>query len=86
MKDEMVALDENGTLDLEPHSGGKKMVSCKWAYTVELNPDSPLAWLKARLVSKGYDNTYGVDYHETLSHVAKTTSVRILISLAATYH
>ena len=42
--------------------------------------------MKARLVAKGYAQTYGVDYSGTFSHVAKMTSVRLFISLAATYN
>ncbi|EOX92755.1 Cysteine-rich RLK (RECEPTOR-like protein kinase) 8 [Theobroma cacao] len=34
---------------------------------------------------KGYAQTYGVDYSDTYSPVAKLTSVRLFISMAATY-
>jgi hypothetical protein len=34
-------------------------------------------------MAKGYTQTYGIDYQETLSHVAKLSTVRVILSLAA---
>ena len=53
---------------------------------VKVNPDGSVAGLKAQLVAKGYAQTYGVDYSDTLSPVAKMIYVRLFISLASTYH
>lgn len=39
--------------------------------------------LKARLVAKGYTQTNGIDNDQTFSHVAKISSIRVLISIAA---
>ena len=37
-------------------------------------------------MAKGYAQTYGVDYFDTFSPVAKMTSIRVFISLAATHN
>ncbi|KAJ9567028.1 hypothetical protein OSB04_002994 [Centaurea solstitialis] len=42
--------------------------------------------LKAQLVAKGYSQAYDIDYDETFSPVAKMSSVRICIALAAIHH
>jgi len=69
-----------------PLPNGKKAVGCRWVYTVKLNSDGSLAHSKARLVSKGYSQMYKIDFQDTLSLVPKITFVRLLISLATTYH
>ena len=81
----MQALDDNGTWDLVSLPTGKKAISCHWVFAVKFNPDESIARLKSQLVAKGYAQTYGVDYANTFSPVAKLTSVCLFISLAAFY-
>ena len=83
--DEMQALYDNGTWDLMPLPTGKNAIGCCWVFTVKFNSDGSVARLKARLVAKGYAHTYGVDYSDTFSPVAKLIFVCLFISLTASY-
>ena len=86
MIEEMDVLTDNGTWDLVCLPVGKKAISCCWVFTVKVNPNGSIAWLKTRLFAKWYGQIYGVDYPDTFSFVAKMTSVWLFISMAATYN
>ena len=65
---------------------GKKAISCRWVFTMKVNPDGSIARLKARLVAKEYAHTYGMDYSDTFSPVDKMAFVQLFVYLAATYN
>jgi len=53
--------------------------------TIENKVDETIERYKASLVTKGYSQTYGIDYHETFSPIAKMNVVSILLSLVANH-
>jgi hypothetical protein len=66
MLEEMATLEKNKTWELVSLPKEKKPVKCKWVYTVKQDPNGKIERYKAGLVAKGYSQTYGIDYDETL--------------------
>jgi hypothetical protein len=60
------------------------VIGCKWLYKIKHNAYGFVNIYKTRLVAKGYAQTYGIDYEETYSLVAKMTIVRTIIVMATT--
>ena len=83
MEKELKALNDNQTCDLVPSPNEVKAISCKWVYKVNTRPDGSVERYKARLVARSFSQQHGLDYEETFSLVAKITTVRVLLVLAA---
>ncbi|KAJ6944960.1 hypothetical protein NC651_000098 [Populus alba x Populus x berolinensis] len=83
MKAELQALEANHTWDIISCPLYVKPIGSKWVYTVKLKSDGSLDRYKARLVALGNKQEYGFDYEETFTPVAKMTTVRTILAIAA---
>ena len=80
MQVELHALQMNNTWTLTTH---KTAIGCRWVYKIKYKADGSIKQYKARLVTKGYMQMEGLDFLDTFSPVAKLTTVRFLLALAA---
>ena len=81
IEEEMRALEKNRTWETTGLPKGKKTVGCKWIFIIKYNSNGTLEWYKARLVTKGFTQTFGIYYLETFAPMAKLNIVRVLLSM-----
>ena len=83
MHDEIRALEENGTWSLVPLPPGKRALGSQWVYRTKYKSNGDVERLKSRLVVLGNHQEAGIDYNETFAPVAKMTTVRAFLAIAA---
>lgn len=84
MIEEIEALKKNDTWELITLPRGKRTVGCRWVYTLKHKADGSIE--RARIVAKGFTQTYSINYLETFAPVAKLNSlnsIRVILSVAA---
>ena len=83
MQDEMDSLHENHTYELTGLPKGKRVLRNKWVYKLKPRDTGNPPRYKARIVVKGFQHKKGLDFDEIFAPVVKMTSIRMVLSIAA---
>ena len=83
MDREMKTLEDAGTWETVLRPAGRNIVGSKWVFRLKRKSDGSVDKYKARLVARGFTQVYGTDYFETYSPVAKLSTFRTILALAA---
>ena len=86
LNNEIESIMHNHTWEIVDLPHGAKTISCKWIFKKKLKSDGSIEKYKARLVSKGFKQKTGVDYFDIFSHVARISSIRVLIALTSVHN
>lgn len=61
----------------------KKVLTSRWVFKTKKTPEGAIIKRKARLVARGFEQRFGIDYTETFASVAKGTTLKLLLAMAA---
>eukprot|EP00253_Pinus_taeda_P033695 PITA_33695 len=85
MVDEMASLHKNEAWDLVELPAGRKPIGNKWVFKKKTNPKGKAEKYQAWLLAKGYCQVSGIDFGDIFSPVAKVASIRLILSVVATF-
>jgi hypothetical protein len=83
INDEMDSIIGNDTWILTDLPRGCKPLGCKWIFKRKMKIDGSVERYKARLVIQGFRQKKDIDYFDTYAPVARISTIRLLIALAA---
>jgi hypothetical protein len=84
MVDEINSLLKMGTWQLRKRPPGARVLGSRWHLKKKRGSDGKVVRYKARLVAQGFSQRPGIDFEETFAPVARQSSLRVVLALAAT--
>ena len=75
MEEELDSIDKNETWEMVTRPPRCKPIGLKWVYKVKRNSHDDIVRYKARLMTKGYDQKYGIDYEQVFAPVARMETI-----------
>nr|GEY75712.1 zinc finger, CCHC-type [Tanacetum cinerariifolium] len=86
INDEIGSIMENNIWVLSDLPLGCKPLGCKWIFKRKMKLDGTIDKFKDRLVIQGFRQKEGIDYFDTYTLVARITTIRLLLALAAIHN
>eukprot|EP01018_Ginkgo_biloba_P024033 Gb_18988 [translate_table: standard] len=83
MVEEYNSIMKNDVWEVVLRPEGKSVVTSRWLYKIKHAANGSIEKFKARFVSRGFSQIEGVDYEDTFAPVARYTSIRAVIAIAA---
>lgn len=84
MQEEYQSIMRNGVWEIIPRPSDKSIVTSTWIYKIKHAIDGSTEKYKARFVARGFSQKECIDYAEIFAPTARYTTIRSLVSLAAT--
>ncbi|KAL8101163.1 hypothetical protein AgCh_033153 [Apium graveolens] len=81
MSAEYDALLRNHIWILVPKNSSQNIVDCRWIFKIKHNSDGSVERYKARLVTNGFTQRPGIDFHDTFNPVVKPTTIHLVLSV-----
>jgi hypothetical protein len=82
VKDELDSIEKNNVWKIVTKPKNVNIISTRWVFVKKTDEHGNLVKYKARLVARGFQQIYGVDYNETFAPVVRFTSIRVILSIA----
>ena len=80
---EYQSIIKNDVWDAVPRPKDKSVVSLKWIFKTKHSTDGSIEKYKERFIAREFSQKEGIDYEETFAPIARYTSIRTILSLAA---
>jgi len=84
MQEEYQSIMRNRVWEIVPRSSDKSIATSECIYKIKHAVDGSMDKYKARFVARGFSQKEGIDYEETFAPTTRYTTIRSLVSLAAT--
>ena len=81
MNEEMNALVSRGSWELVSTLIDTVIVGCRRVCSLKYRPNGSVDRYNARLIAKSYTQTYGIDYFEMFSPIARMNSIMVIFSV-----